>query len=95
MISKLCNIFSFGHSKCIQQITTLMANGVKDGLKIKSLNGAIVSLLNQNQELKAIHDFAARTLESRIAELEDKLKSYETPATSSVIEPVQPQEESK
>lgn len=80
MMSQLCKLFSFGHAECRKELDRLVAAALEDQKKIKSLNGQICNLVNQVQELKAIHDFQTGQLEKKIAELEEtKTKTKRDP----------------
>lgn len=70
MISKLCDFFPFSHRKCRLQLSSISGMRIDDQLRIKSLNMQITSLVNQIQELKAVHDYQTAQLENNIVELE-------------------------
>jgi len=71
MIANIVGFFS--HKNCKKQLNELMQLGLEDSKKIQSLNSQIIILMNQIQELKAIHDYAALDLEKKIADLEKQL----------------------
>lgn len=71
MMSQLCKLFSFGHAECRKELDRLMQAAKSDSKKIISLNAQITQLVNQVQELKAIHDFQSSQLEKKIADLEE------------------------
>lgn len=68
MMSKLVELFT--HTKCKADIHALMQTGLDNEKKIKSLNGQVIMLLNQIQELKAINDYQALESEQKLTTIE-------------------------
>jgi hypothetical protein len=65
----------FGHKSCKDKINKLIQEGLNDSKEIQSLNCQMIGLINENQELKAMHDYQCFKLEKTITELREKLKS--------------------
>lgn len=76
MTSAVSSIITlFGHRSCKEKINNLIQSGLDESKKIQSLNSQILSLLTENQELKALYDYQCFRLEKTISELKAKLKS--------------------
>lgn len=76
MTSAVSSIITFlGHRSCKEKINNLIQSGLDESKKIQSLNSQILSLLTENQELKALYDYQCFRLEKTISELKEKLKS--------------------
>ena len=72
----ISNLVSFfGHRSCKEKTSKLIQASLDDNKKIQSLNNQVLGLINQIQELKAVHDYQTFKLEETIAELKDKLNA--------------------
>jgi hypothetical protein len=65
----------FGHRSCKDKINKMIQSGLDDNKQIQSLNSQVLSLLNENHELKATYDYQCFKLEQTITQLKAKLKA--------------------
>jgi peptidoglycan hydrolase CwlO-like protein len=76
MTSVLSSFIPFlRHKSCKDKINKLIQTSLDEGKKIHSLNAQVISLINQNQELKTTFNYQCAKLEKTIEELREKLKT--------------------